>query len=81
LQHGSEMAARCAGVNKKLCGNSSAIADYASQQAYGLNPPSSIFTVATETCGITVKANYTFNFIYKDLGPSVELTAQACFPV
>lgn len=80
LQHGSEMAARCAGVNKTLCGNSSAIAAYASQQAYGINPPSSAFSVATESCGVAVKANYTFNFIIKGLGPKIELTAQSCFP-
>ena len=41
LQHGAEMAARCAGVNKILCGNNGAITNFAAQQAYGLNPPAS----------------------------------------
>jgi Flp pilus assembly protein TadG len=80
LQHGTEMAARCAGVNKTMCGNNSAIANFAAQQAYGLNPPTSTFTVSTEACGVNVTANYTFNFITGYFGPTLDLTAQACFP-
>lgn len=82
LQHGAEMAARCASINSTVCpnGNPSAITNYAIQQALGLNLPSSTFTYATASCGNQVNASYTFVFpqiLY--LNP-VSLTAQACFP-
>ena len=81
LQHGAEMAARCAGVNKVLCGNNGAITNFAAQQAYGLNPPASTFTVSPAACGTIVTANYTFNFfITTHFGPRLDLTAQSCFP-
>ena len=80
LQHGTEMAARCAAINKILCGNNSAIANIAAQQAFGLNLPASTFTVSTAACGITVTANYEFNFITNYFGPKINLTAQSCFP-
>jgi Flp pilus assembly protein TadG len=80
LQHGAEMAARCAGINKTLCGNNNAIANVAAQQAYGLNLPASTFTVSAAACGITVTANYQFSFITNYFGPTIDLTAQSCFP-
>ncbi len=80
LQHGAEVAARCAGVNKILCANSGDIASYAAQQSFGLNIPASTFTVAAAACGTTVTANYTFNFITTYFGPTIDLTAQSCFP-
>jgi len=82
LQHGAEMAARCAGIYKSTttCGSTS-IQTYAAQQAYGLNPPPSTFTVSTTACGTRVSASYTFNFItsYFEM-PSLAISAQACFP-
>jgi Flp pilus assembly protein TadG len=81
LQHGAEMAARCASVNKTTCGNSADTQSYAAQQAYGLNPLPSTFTVSTAACGTLVTANYTFNFIVNYFGtPTLALGAQACFP-
>jgi Flp pilus assembly protein TadG len=80
LQHGTEMAARCAGVNKILCANSGDIANLAAQQAFGLNIPASTFTVSTAACGTTVTANYKFTFITTYFGPQLDLTAQSCFP-
>ncbi len=81
LQHGAEMAARCANVNKTTCGSNAAIQSYAAQQAYGLNPSPSTFTVSTAACGTQVTANYTFNFITNYFGtPTLALGAQACFP-
>jgi len=82
LQHGAEMAARCASINTTLCpnGNPSAITNYAMQQAFGLSLPASTFTYSTPACGNQVSA--TFAFVFPDilnLRP-LTLTAQACFP-
>ena len=80
LQHGTEMAARCASVNPTLCPSSDAVATYAAQQAFGLNLPSQTFTYATSACGNRVSANYVFQFPeVLNLSPWT-LTAQACFP-
>lgn len=80
LQHGTEMAARCASVNPSLCPGSSAITSYAAQQAFGLDLPSQTFAHSTPACGNQVSANYTFQFPQVlNLSP-MTLTAQACFP-
>ena len=82
LQHGAEMAARCASVNTALCptSNPSAIAAYATQQAFGLSLPSSTFTYSAAACGSRVSANYQFQFPQiLNLAPFT-LTAAACFP-
>ena len=82
LQHGAQMAARCASVNPGVCASSDDIKAYAVQQAYGLTLPSSAFTASTASCGKQVNANYTHQFVSSYLfgGPSVTLTAQSCFP-
>jgi Flp pilus assembly protein TadG len=83
LQHGAEMAARCASVNTTLCpnGNPTAITNYAMQQAIGLSLPASTFTYdSTQPCGNKVSAS--FAFVFPDilnLSP-LTLTAQACYP-
>jgi hypothetical protein len=80
IQHGAEMAARCATVNSTLCPSGSAITNYAAQQAFGLALPSATFSYSTPTCGNQVSANYTFQFPQiLNLSPMV-LTARACFP-
>jgi len=82
LQHGAEMAARCASINTSLCPNNnpSAITNYAMQQAYGLSLPATTFTYSTQACGNQVNANYTFALPdILNVGP-LTLTAQACFP-
>ncbi|WP_349643337.1 TadE/TadG family type IV pilus assembly protein [Bradyrhizobium japonicum] len=80
LQHGSEMAARCATVNSTLCPSSSAITNYAAQQAFGLTLPADTFTYSTPTCGNQVTASYSFEFPQiLNLSP-LTLTARACFP-
>ncbi len=80
LQHGVEMAARCASVNATLCGKSTDIQAYAVQQTYGVNPPSSTFTVTSPapSCGNSVSASYNFPVI--PIFTAVTLTAQSCFP-
>jgi Flp pilus assembly protein TadG len=82
LQHGAEMAARCASINSTLCPNSnpSVITNYAMQQTLGLSLPSSTFSYSTPVCGNQVRATYTFVFPdILNLGP-LTLTARACFP-
>jgi Flp pilus assembly protein TadG len=80
LQHGAELAARCASVNPTLCPGGSAITSYATQQALGLSLPSQTFTYSTPTCGNQVNATYVFQFPQiLNLSP-LTLTAQACFP-
>ncbi|WP_439400366.1 TadE/TadG family type IV pilus assembly protein (plasmid) [Bradyrhizobium sp. PMVTL-01] len=80
LQHGTEMAARCATVNPTLCPSSNAIVGYAAQQAFGLDLPAQTFTYSTSTCGNQVSAAYAFQFPQVlNLSP-LTLTAQACFP-
>ena len=83
LQHGAEMAARCASINANLCltNNPSTITTYAMQQAYGLTLPVSTFTYSTAACGNQVSATYSFAFVgVPNLGP-LTITAQSCFPV
>jgi Flp pilus assembly protein TadG len=80
IQHGAEMAARCASVNSTLCPDTTAIRSYATQQSFGLTLPTSTFNPSTSACGSQVDANYTFHWppIF-GLSPLI-LTAKACFP-
>ncbi|MBI1867282.1 MAG: pilus assembly protein [Methylocystis sp.] len=81
MQHGAEMAARCATVNTTLCGSTSAIQTYAAAQAYGVNLAASIFTVSAPACGNQVSASYPFQFLTSYWGtPTLTLSASACFP-
>lgn len=82
LQHGAEMAARCATINTTLCPNTNpdAITSYATQQAYGLSVPPSTFTYSTPACGNQVSASYIFTFPALPSLRPITLTAQACFP-
>lgn len=81
LQHGAEMAARCASINTTICGSISSTQSYAAQQAYGLNPSPSIFSVSTQACGTSVTASYSFHFLTQYVGgPDITLNAQSCFP-
>jgi Flp pilus assembly protein TadG len=82
LQHGVEMAARCASVNAVLCpsSNPNAITNYAMQQALGLSLPPSTFSYSTPACGNQVSGSYTFEFpTILNLSP-LTMTAQSCFP-
>jgi len=81
LQHGAEMAARCASVNSTACGTTANIQAYAVTQTYGINPPASTFTVSTPSCGKQVAASYSYQFLATDFGlPAITLAAKACFP-
>ena len=80
MQHGAEMAARCASVNTAMCGDTAAITSYAAQQALGLSLTSSTFSVATPGCGNQVSASYVFQFPQILNVAPLTLSAQACFP-
>jgi uncharacterized membrane protein len=81
LQHGAEMAARCASVNVNICGSVSSIQNYAASETFGLNPSPSVFSVTTPACGNQVSASYTFQFMTSYVGvTSLTLSAQSCFP-
>lgn len=82
LQHGAEMAARCATINPAVCGSLAAIQQFAVSQAFGLNLPASTFSFNQSPCGNLVSASYAFpNFApYLNL-PSLNIRASSCFPV
>jgi Flp pilus assembly protein TadG len=81
LQHGTEMAARCASINRTVCGTSEAIQSYAASQSLGLTLPPSTFSVAAAGCGNQVTATYAFTAVAAYFGlPAVTLNAKACFP-
>jgi Flp pilus assembly protein TadG len=79
LQHGVEMAARCASIDTTVCSTTSAIQTFAADNAYGLNPPASTFTVSTPSCGTEVTATYPFPYFNSFFG-TINIAAQACFP-
>ena len=81
LQHGAEMAARCASINTILCSDQTSTQNYASQEAFGLSTSPSIFTVSTQPCGTLVSATYSFPVLtHYFSGPTLALNAQSCFP-
>ena len=80
LQHGVEMAARCAVITPSICSSTSTTQSYAASQAYGLSPPPSTFSVSTPSCGEEIDASYHFAFLTAYLPSPVTLTAMSCFP-
>jgi Flp pilus assembly protein TadG len=79
LQHGVELAARCATINSKICGSTAAIQNYAASQSLGLSPDPSTFTVTAASCGNQVSASYVVTLDYIST-QAVTLTASSCFP-
>ena len=79
LQHGVELAARCATVNTTLCGTAAQIQSFAAANSLGVTVPTSDFTVTQgTTCGNKIKASDTFNFL--PVAATVTVTAQVCYP-
>jgi Flp pilus assembly protein TadG len=83
LQHGVELAARCASVNTTLCGTATQIQNFAAANSLAVSVPASDFTVTQgTTCGVNngnrVTASYTFSF--RPVAPNVTVTAQSCYP-
>lgn len=80
LQHGAELAARCATVNRTICSDANSTTTYASQQALGLTLPAGTFTYSNPSCGNQVSGSYSFALpSFMGVGP-ITLAAQACFP-
>jgi Flp pilus assembly protein TadG len=82
LQNGVEKAARCASINKMLCGSAGDVKAYAAKHAYGVNLPITAFALTNEACGNKVSANFQYKFLSSVFHvPSLTLKAKACFPV
>ena len=111
LQHGVDLAARCASVsdaaikagrdvtvqptscynkNGNASANAARLKQCAASQSYGLNPPSSAFSVSTSPavgCGNLVAASYPFDLLGGTtvdgvfFNFSLTITAQACYPL
>jgi Flp pilus assembly protein TadG len=81
LQHATELAARCASVNKTICPDATSIRIYAASQVFGMTVPSSVFTAAQPACGNRISASFDFGLIGGYYGtPLVTLSAASCFP-
>jgi hypothetical protein len=90
LQHGVEMAARCATIQPVVngsptCNNASSIQNFAAQHSFGLRHPPPTFTWSLQTCGNEVTASVAFalpilHLISYKVG-SVTLHAQSCYPI
>jgi Flp pilus assembly protein TadG len=91
MEHGAEMAARCATVTPTdpNCDTAAHLQSYAAQQTYGAPIPVSAFTVSlASTCdsngtikGNRINASYVYKFaplVYQKA--KVTLTARSCFP-
>jgi|APMI01.1.fsa_nt_gi Flp pilus assembly protein TadG len=85
LHRGVEAAARCAAVTPSICNTDTATKQFASKQSYGMNVPTSAFTVSKTTCGTTVgykvSGTYAAFDFTKGLGMSAfTASASACYP-
>lgn len=81
MQYSVERAARCASVNKTLCGTSTQIQQYAATQMVAPGASSGNFTYTAVTCGNQVTASFTYNYLFQMFLPaSVTLTAKSCYP-
>jgi Flp pilus assembly protein TadG len=91
MEHGAEMAARCATVtpSDSNCDTAAHLQTFAAKQAYGAPIPASAFTVSlASTCdssgtvkGNRVTASYVYNFAkLVNKNAKVTLTARSCFP-
>ena len=81
LQHGAQMAARCASVNTSLCGDSTQIASQASAAAWGISPDPSLIAGSEQACGRRVAIDYPYVFVGQTGSSwSMTLHASSCFP-
>jgi Flp pilus assembly protein TadG len=76
LEHASERAARCASINKALCGTPTLAQAYAASQSFGRGLPASAFAPTIQACGSQVSGTYPVQF----LTFIVSLNARSCFP-
>lgn len=81
LQTSVTAAARCATVSSTtICGNASQIKAYAASQS-GAGLDSAIFSFAQTSCGNRVSATYPLPLTLPLMSFSINLSAQACYPI
>jgi len=81
LQHGAELAARCATFNPTTCADAASITNYAVAQSYGLRVTTAAFAYTQPSCGNQVSASLqTANFLSIIGAPAMTATALACYP-
>src|SRR5437868_11062991 len=81
LQHGAQMAARCAAIDTIKCKTSQQVAAFASSTAWGINPDPSLISVTDQVCGSQVVISYPYSFLYEiGTGWTLTLHATSCFP-
>jgi Flp pilus assembly protein TadG len=80
LESSVTQAARCASVNPSLCGTASQVTAYAAAQS-GAGFDSAIFSFALTSCGNRVSATYPLFLTPPFTGISLNLSAQACYPI
>jgi Flp pilus assembly protein TadG len=71
-----QAAARCGAL--MVCATTAQIQQNAVSQAWTLNVSTSNFSVATQSCGLSVSASYTFTFLTPGLA-NITLNPAACF--
>jgi len=82
LDRAAEAAARCGAVDPVTCANSAATSQYAVTQAFGLKVAANAFTVSSATCGISVRATFTYKFLVPFVTPAnMTLHSSACYPL
>jgi len=81
LQHGAQMAARCAAIDTTKCKTSQQVASFASTAAWGIDPDTSLISVSDQACGSQVMISYPYDFLYEiGAGWTLTLRAASCFP-
>ncbi len=78
LSRAVEASARCGVVNASACSTANLIQQDAVSEAWALTVTTSNFTIATQSCGLSVSASYSFTFFTPGLS-SVTLTPSACY--
>lgn len=81
LQFAVERAARCAAIDKNLCGTPDAIKAYAANLMTGRGIGASTFSTTSTNCGRQVSASLDFALtLPKPFANTVKLTAASCYP-
>jgi Flp pilus assembly protein TadG len=80
LESSVTQAARCATVNPSLCGSASQVQTYAASQS-GAGFDSAVFSFAQASCGNQVSATYPLPLTLPFMSVSLNLSAQACYPI
>ena len=81
LDRAAEAAARCGAIDAAACGTGTQLQQYAAGQALGLAIEPGAFSVAVQSCGVEVTAQYPFTLLVPWIArDELTLTAKACYP-